>query len=308
MVCKDKTKRLPQLNQNLGQAQQDQQFQADQHPLDLQALQANIGHTNALAANANAQNPGMIADSTMKTNAADIDTSTLNDRRSKVHADLAAGLTEAQAKQHQAQAESDLFATLPNGAPDMAKRQAAHLVLDNMPAIMGKIREINAQGGNEIAVANLNNKSREKIDDNDVTHGKYDKYSTISMMNQGFKGNFQQQAGAWGMKAMMDDANGDTAGAEEARRNQQAAIAADYASRTAAGNTANAAKPNIAPLVGVKPVSDPANVPQPPQQPTPLAPVAPSAGGMVQMKDKAGVPHMVPKANVQKALAGGWSQ
>src|ERR1700744_3039904 len=52
--------------QNLGQAQQDMQFQADQHPFDLQQAAANVGHTNALTDLTNAQVPGMQADSSTK--------------------------------------------------------------------------------------------------------------------------------------------------------------------------------------------------------------------------------------------------
>lgn len=268
-------------NQNLGQARQDQAFQADMHPLDMQTAMANIGHTQALTGNANAQTPGMVADSTMKTNAADIDTSTLEDKRSKVHADLAAGLTEAQARQHQAQAERDLFATLPNGAPDVKRRQDAHMVLDNMPAIVAKIREINAQGANEMGVARANNASRERIDEADRLAGKYDKYSAQSMMYQGFKGNFQQQAGAWGLKAMMDEQNGDTEGAAQAKQMQAAAIAADHDSKAAGAYTALAGKLGVGAMIGAGQVVDPsrvapinpANNPGAVQNTTPLAPV-----------------------------------
>lgn len=304
-------------NQNLGQAQQDQAFQADMHPLDMASSAANTGHTNALTGLTLAQTPGSVADSTMKSNAANIDTSTLEDKRSKVHADLAAGMTEAQARQHQAQAESDLFATLPNGTPDVAKRQAAHLVLDNMPAIVGKIREIQQQGANEAGVANINQTGANSRDAADNAAGRYNKNTTASLMLKGFQGNFQQQAGAWTMKAMADADAGDQAGYTQAMRMADLARNADHDAKSAAAYTNLAKSPDFAGL-GIAPAASPAAVaprlPTDSQQPIPgMAPAvadvrSPTDTGMVQMKDKNGVPHLVPKANVQRALSGGWSQ
>lgn len=306
-------------NQNLGQAQQEQQFQAQDQPFNLQQLAANVGHTQALTGLTNAQTPGVQAQSILQTNAADIDTSTHEARRSKIHADLAAGLTEAQAKQHQAQAESDLFATLPNGTPDMAKRQNAHLVLDNMPAIMGKIREINAEGSNQANVANINQAGANSRDINDINAGKYNKNSSAYLMMKGFSGNYQQQAGAWTLKAMADEDGGDTTGALKARQMADLARNAEHDSKAAAAYTNLAKSPDFASL-GIAPAVTPNSVaPRVPtdssQQLIPgiasiVTPNAknPTDTGMVQMKDKNGVPHLVPKANIQRALQGGWSQ
>lgn len=306
-------------NQNLSQAQQDQMFQAQDQPINLQQLAANVGHTQALTGFTNAQTPGMAAESTMKQNAANIDTSTLENKRQKVIADLAAGLTEAQARQHQAQAESDLFAALPNGTPDMRKRQEAHMVLDNMPAIVGKIREIQAQGANEANVANITQGGANSRDAADIEAGKYNKSNLEYLKFQAnAKANFQQQAGIarseysdYSSKAQTttdpDEKAFYTAKADQAKKDYDTAVLNDYRAKQAAGTAANAGKLNVAPIVGGQNVVDVNTLPAPPG--APIQDVRqPTDTGMIPMKDKNGVPHLVPKGNVQKALSGGWTQ
>jgi hypothetical protein len=306
-------------NQNLGQAQQEQQFQAQDQPFNLQQLAANVGHTQALTGLANAQTPGAVAESTMKTNAADIDTSTKENQRAARIKKIAAGMSEDEAKQHQAQATSDLFATLPNGTPDIAKRRDAQMVLQSMPDIVAKIREINAEGANQANVANINQSGANQRDINDINAGKYNKNTTAYLMMKGFSGNYQQQAGAWEMKAAADEDSGDTASAMKARQMAALARASDVDSKAAAAYTALSKSPDFASL-GLKPAVAPSSVaPKAPgmadamnpgatPQPLPQANTSVGNTGMVQMKDRAGVPHMVPKANMQKALNAGWTQ
>jgi len=306
--------------QNLGQAQQEQTFQAQDQPYKLQQLAADVGHTNALTGLAQAQTPGAAAESTLKKNAADVDSSIpLDKKRDAALTKLATGMTADKLKQHMDQAAQDLTATNPDGTPDVATRRNAQLVIQTAPELQQKMMELQQEGANSARVAGITSGAMLKAHQMDIDAGKFNKNSMEYLKFQAnSKANFQQQAGIAQKEAedYMASAQQATdpdekafyqAKAQEALKTKQEAILNDYRAKQAAGTVGNVAKPDLNSL-GVPTVLPQSALPAPPVAPG-LAPVAdPTKSGMVPMKDKNGVPHLVPKANVQRALAGGWSQ
>lgn len=306
--------------QNLGQAQQEQTFQAQDQPYKLQQLAADVGHTNALTGLAQAQTPGATAESTLKKNAADVDSSLPFDKkRDAALTKLASDMTAEKLKQHMDQAAQDLTATLPDGTPDVVKRRNAQLVISTAPDLQKKMMELKQEGDNSARVAGITSGAMLKAQQMQIEAGKYDNHKLSFMMSQAMaKANFQQQASIAQMQA--DQALSAAAQAQDPEEKQyyqaqaqnylnqkQEAVLNDYRAKQAAGTAANVAKPDLNGL-GVPTVLPQSALPAPPVAPG-LTPVAdPTKSDMVQMKDKNGVPHLVPKANVQRALAGGWSQ
>lgn len=275
--------------QNLGQAQQDQTFEAQAQPGKLLQQTADIGHTNALTGIANAQVPGIQADSTLKTNQADADSAVGADTRRKAAlSKYVTGITKEEADSHEAQARSDLF------SPDPVKRKNAQLVLDNMPEIRAKLRMVAAEGANQMAVANANNASREGIANADRDAGKFNKNTTESLLLKMEGGNFQQQAGAANIRMNMaleeasqastpEEKAGAMARAERYHQQAEAATVKDYTAKQASGMATNAGKLDVAPLVGGKNVVDVNSLPTPPQTPqqTQTPKSGPQAGSVV---------------------------
>lgn len=298
--------------QNVSQAQQDQQFQAQNQPFLLQQLVAEPGHTNAMTALAQAQTPGAAAESTLKGNAATLDTATLPQQKDAKIAKIAAGLTEDQARQHQAQATSDLFATNADGTPDIQKRTDAATVLQHMPDIVAKMAEIRQQGANAAGVAGIEGGNQLALEKQQAADGKYYKSTSEGISMKALGGNYQAQAGEWTRMASVAAAKANSATdptvrmqylqeVEEYKNNAAQATANGYREKQALGATNATAKPNLNAL-GVPTVADPSTIPTPPQV------TDPTQSTMVPMKDKNGVPHLVPRGNVQKALSGGWTQ
>lgn len=306
--------------QNLSQAQQEQQFQAQDQPYKLQQLAADVGHTNALTGFTQAQTPGAAADSEMKQTAAKVDSSIpLDQKRDAALSKLATSMTADKLKQHMDQAATDLTATLPDGTPDVDKRRNAQLVIQTAPELQQKMMELRQQGANAANVAGISAGAMIKAHQMDIDAGKFNKNSMEYLKFQAnAKANFQQQAGIAQKEAEDYAAAAQQttdpeekafyqAKAQEALKTKQEAILNDYRAKQAAGTVGNAAKPDLNTL-GVPTIVPQSALPAPPVAPG-LVPVAdPTKSDMVQMKDKNGVPHLVPKANVQRALAGGWSQ
>jgi len=273
-------------NQNLQQAQQDYTFADQMQPFKLQQAGADVAHTNALTGVAQAQTPGIQADSNMKVRSDQVDSMIpMTQKRDAAITKLATGMTEDQLKQHEAQATTDLFAKLPDGSPDFQKRRDAMLVLDNLPEVRAKMREIQQQGANAAGVANIENQGRLSLDKQEAGEGKYAKNTVDYLMYKGFSGNFQQQSGAWAMKAAQLEDQGDMTGAQKARQMSDLARASDRDSKAAAAYTALSKSPDISSL-GMTPVVPAAAVapqvprldtsnqpaPQAPQQPVPTQP------------------------------------
>jgi hypothetical protein len=271
---------LANQNQNLGQAQQEQQFQAQDQPYNLQQLGANVGHTQALTGQINAQTPGIQADSNMKQRTDQVDSMIpLDKKRDATLSKIAATMTEDEAKAHEAKATSDLFAVNPDGSPNLVARKNATMVLDTMPQVRAKMREIAAQGANEAGVANINAKSRKEIEQMQEEAGKYNKYNMEFLKFQAnSKANFQQQAGIAMSEAkqwqnMADQAQDPEekqfylSKVEASKKDYDTAVYNDYRAKQAAGTAANAAKPDLAPM-GMPTVVNQGNLPTPPQAPT----------------------------------------
>lgn len=296
-------------NQNLGQAAQDQSFQADMHPLDMGLAQANIGHTQALTANANAQTPGMIADSTMKTNAANADSSVPSSIRNNVALTKYLATASAQDLQdHADRAMTDLY------SPDPKVRADAQKVQMSLPAVQARLAEIRAQGANEYAVSQLNNTSREKIDANDVTNGKYGRNTANYLIQKGLTEGYPQQSGAWTAMAMNADQDGRTDLALQYRQLADAARSAGLSDKAASAYTALASKLNVAGLIGgtnvVNAQDTPmAQDPSPAAASAPVAPVAtpPLAGGLVTVIKPDGT-RMQIRAEGLAHLPAGWKK
>jgi hypothetical protein len=290
-------------NQNLQQAQQDYQFQAQNQPLNLAQAQANINHTGAMTDYYNAQTPGLAAKSQIEQLNANAESGVPQDLRTKSKInDIATNMTLQQAKQHEAQATSDLFATNPDGTPDYQKRSDAQMVLTHMPAILGRIAEINAQGANEANVAGIHVGGNLALENQEAAHGKYNKLDPEYLrMSLNSKANFQQQAGI--ADAHYNDAMSHlgTASTPEEKeywqgladnyqQQKQEAIYNDYRAKTAAAGTNLAGKPGMQSL-GITPANNnplptPPQAPQQPTQPLPQAPTgvkAPPKPGTVQM-------------------------
>lgn len=234
-------------NQNLGQAQQDQSFQADMHPLDMSLAQANIGHTNALANNAIAQNPGMIADSATKTRV-DADQSQVPEaiRRQAMISKAAAGTTEDDLKKHVAQATMDLTANLPNGMPDIAKRRDAQLVISTAPEIVNELRKVQAQNSGNLAVAQEH--SRGALEVAKASAEARERLVGIKAEKMPSTSNYQAMDNWATRKALAFEMEGDDATAAKYRAVAATARQKSYEDKSAAGNTGNLAKPDLGAL------------------------------------------------------------
>lgn len=300
--------------QNLGQAQQDTNFAAQRLPFELQQSAANIGHTQALTGLTNAQTPGMQAKSNMDVRNDQVDSMIpLDKKRDAALSKIAAGMTEDQAKAHEAQATSDLFATNQDGSPDIPTRKNAQMVLDNMPQVRAKMREIAQEGANAANVANINQAGANSRDAADIAAGRFNKNSMEYLKFQAnAKANFQQQAGI-AQKEYEDYVNSAQNAADpdekafyvnkaqEALKAKNEAILNDYRAKQAAGTAANVAKPDLNSL-GVPTVV--------PQNALPAPPVAPGSSepaktGMARVQASDGSIHMVPRsalANMPKTM------
>lgn len=268
--------------QNLGQAQQDQQFQADQHPLDMGLLQSQIGHTDALTGLTNAQIPGMQADSNTKVrNDADEAAVPQDQRRQALISKIAAGTTEDDLKKHVAQATMDLTATNPDGTPDVGRRRDAQLVISSAPALQAELAKVKAMGDNAARVAGIEAGSREKVEQMQEDAGKYNKYKLDFMMKTAqAKANFQQQASI--AQAQADDAQSQVDKATDPDekaylqdkvsqflKQKQEAVFNDYRAKQAAGMGANAGKLDVGAAAGMPNVVNVNSLPVPPVNPTP---------------------------------------
>lgn len=303
-------------NQNMSQAQQDQSFQAQDQPYNLQQLAANTAHTQAMTDQANAQTPGLAADSTMRQNAADVDSSIPTDtKRAAALAKIAANMSTDDANAHEAQARSDLF------SPDPVKRQNAQMVLDNLPDVRAKIREIQAQGANEAGVASINQAGATQREQMSEDAGKYNKNSLDYLLLKGkTSGNFQAQAGA--LNAMADQslaaarATQDPSEqqfhltqAQQYKQQAQEAVLNDYRAKQAAGTAANAGKLDVSQAAGIPTVVDAKSLPQPPQMPITAAPVQdtppPTSSSVVTVYKADGTPVQINSAGLAH-LPPGW--
>lgn len=279
--------------QNLSQAQQEQQFQAQDQPINLQQLAANVGHTNALAGLTNAQIPGVQAESRLKTNAANADDSVDSvTRNQKALSAYAASINENDLKAHEAQANADLY------SGDPQKVANARMVLENTPAIRAKLREIAAEGSNSARVAGINQAGSLAVNKENNDAGRYNKNSTESLLLKQEGGTFMQQAGAASirMQAALASAKAETDPqskqdlldiAAAAKKRYDEAVLNDYRSKQAGPQAGNASKLNIAPMVGGQNVVDPSSLPTPPVQ-QPVADTSsptklpPKAGAVIQ--------------------------
>lgn len=285
--------------QNYGQAQQDQSFQAQDQPIKLQQLGADVAHTQAMTDNANAQTPGIAATSTIQSNNAAADSSVPGNIRNNVAlTKYLSNATASDLQQHADQSMIDLY------SPDPQKRAAAQQVQMQMPAVQARLAEIKAQGANEYAVTQLSNTSREKIDANDVTNGKYGRNTANYLIQKGLTEGYPQQAGSWTAMAMNADQDGRSDLAMQYRQLASAATAASHDDKAAGAYTALAGKLNVAGLIGGSNVVNPTNVA--PTTPAPVTPQAltqpqasPIQSPMVRVQDSQGGVHMVPRASIK---------
>jgi hypothetical protein len=136
--------------QNLSQAQQDQSFQAQRQPLDLASLTANTEHTQALANQANAQTPGMAADSNMKIRKDQTDASIpMDTRRKAAISQLASQMSDDDVKI----AEDHIKANMVS--PDPNVRAEAAALFPHLQAVAAEQLKLKTQGDNDARVANI---------------------------------------------------------------------------------------------------------------------------------------------------------
>lgn len=259
--------------QNLGQAQQTQAFDAQNQPLALQQSAANVAHTNALAGLTQAQTPGAAATSTMKANEASADSSIPPELRN--HAALKKTLS-AMSDDDLKQVENTVSMNM--ASPDPKVRSGAQLIYDNLPAMRSMRTKLTMEGANSARVAGIETGGAMARDKLEIEAGKYAKNTPDYLIMKGMQGNFQQQSGAWAMKAAQLDDTGDAAGAARARQLADLARAADHDARAASAYTSLAGKidmngmgfPTAAPPSAVAPQAPPLDAGQ--RAPTQAAP------------------------------------
>jgi hypothetical protein len=245
-------------SQNLSQAQQSQQFEADQHPLDLAKITADTRHTNALAGNTEAMIPGTQASSNMKVREDQVDAQVPMDTKVKqALSHIAATISDDQYK------DAENHVLLGMQSDDPAIRQQAMAAFPNLRAIAQERLKLKQEGENSAKVAGIQAGAEIKKEQMAIDAGKYFKNSSEGMrLSSSLKGlTFEQQSNVYQNMAMRAKAEGDLAQAQFYAEQADRAAKLAVQQKAASAQTANAGKadlntfdiPTVTPPAAVQP-------------------------------------------------------
>lgn len=246
--------------QNLSQAQQDQNFQAQNQPAQLALLQAQGPEAQARANLMAAQTPGAAAQSQIQQNSANADSSIPANVRNNaaLHAKLAA-MSDDDIKM----VENTVVKNMAD--PDPQVRAGAQIIYDNLPAMKQMRTKLTMEGNNSARVAGIEQAGANTRETQEINAGKYAKNTSDYLFQKSMTGNYQQQAGGWTVKAVEAEQNGDLV---NAKKYQDLADAAKQAgtSQAAAAAYTNLAKSIDTSGLGVPMVVRANQTPGAPQQ------------------------------------------
>lgn len=271
--------------QNLSQAQQDQNFQAQNQPAQLALLQAQGPEAQARANLMASQTPGAAAQSQIQQNSANADSSIPASVRNNaaLHAKLAA-MSDDDIKM----VENTVVKNMAD--PDPQVRAGAQTIYDNLPAMKQMRTKLTMEGNNSARVAGIEGGNQVALEKQRAADGAYARNSIDYLITKGQSGTYQQQSGAWTMRAAQAEDQGDSANAQRYRE------LADAAKQAGTSQAAAAAYTNLAKSIDTSGLGVPMVV---------RANQTPGAPQQTQQPAEQGSPTKVPPKAGDKVMHGG---